>query len=259
MRRLRVYAELQAVTRERRPRVALVLGSGWSDLADGMKDVVELPFGRTPGLDPVSVPGHRGALLLGTWADVPVLVFAGRLHYYEGHPWRRVVQPIHLVHELGASIVLVTNAAGGIRDDLKPGDLMAIRGHLEWTRPNGWRAFDVTQEQPYSVRLQAMLREIDPSLPTGVYAQLTGPCYETPAEIRAILACGADAIGMSTAREVQTGFDLGMDCAGISCITNKAAGLGAEPIHHEDVLETGRRGKDRMFRLLDSFVKAVIR
>lgn len=255
MTRLLDYPELQAAARGRKPRVALVLGSGLSDLADCIKDAVELPFGRAPGLDAVSVPGHRGALLLGVWADVPVLVFAGRLHYYEGHPWRRVVQPIHLAHELGATILLVTNAAGGIRDDLQPGCLMVIRDHLEWTRPDGWRELDTTRKNPYSDRLQARLREIHPSLATGVYAQLTGPCYETPAEIRALLACGADAVGMSTAREVQTGFDLGMECAGLSCITNRAAGLGSGPIHHEEVLDIGRQVKEKMLGLVESFIE----
>src|SRR5690348_5588183 len=126
--RITQYRELQPIVRERRPRIALILGSGLGDLADRLDDVVELPFGSIAGMDTPSVGGHRGVLLLGNWSSVPVLVFAGRLHYYEGHPWRTVVQPIHIAHELGATILIATNAAGGIRDDLQPGDLMAIHG-----------------------------------------------------------------------------------------------------------------------------------
>jgi purine-nucleoside phosphorylase len=243
--RITTYADLQAIARERLPRVALVLGSGLSDLADRLGDVVELPFGSIAGMDAATVPGHRGVLLLGIWAGVPVLVFAGRLHYYEGHAWRRVVQPIHIAHELGASILVTTNAAGGIRDDLRPGDLMAIRAHLDCTREYWWR-------DP-----ACGLALAENPLPTGVYAQLTGPSYETPAEIRALRTCGADAVGMSTAREIQTGVTLGMECVGISCITNKAAGLGSGPIHHEEVMEVGRKVKEKLLILLEGLLRSV--
>src|SRR5262249_38547691 len=140
-RRVTEYGELQAHVRDRPPRVALILGSGLSDLADRLDDAIELPFGNVPGMETSGVAGHRGVLLLGTWAAGPVLVFAGRLHYYEGHSWRRVVQPVHIAAEPGASILLATNAAGGIRDDLQPGDLMALSGHLDCTRENWWREF----------------------------------------------------------------------------------------------------------------------
>ena len=243
------YAELQAIVRDRPPRIALILGSGLSDLADHLDDAVELPFGSIAGMDVAGVLGHRGVLLLGTWSGVPVLVFAGRLHYYEGHPWRTVVQPVHIAHELGASILIATNAAGGVRDDLQPGDLMAIRGHLDCTRANWWHNLDKPRASPYSPRLLNLL-----TLPTGVYAQLTGPCYETPPEIRALRACGVDAVGMSTAREIETAHSLGIECAAISCITNKAAGLADGAIEHEDVLQTGRRVKGQMLSLLKVFV-----
>ena len=137
--RITTFAEMVSLAYARQPRVAVVLGSGLSDAADGLREVVELPFGSLPGMETPSVAGHRGVLLLGTWASVPVLVFAGRLHGYEGHAWRTAVQPIQIAHELGASILLVTNAAGGIRADLQPGDLMAIHAHLDCTRPHWWR------------------------------------------------------------------------------------------------------------------------
>ncbi|MBI3822243.1 MAG: purine-nucleoside phosphorylase [Planctomycetes bacterium] len=253
------YLELQALVRSRKPRIALVLGSGLGDVADRLDDAVELPFGSIAGMQTPSVAGHRGILLLGSWADVPVLVFAGRLHFYEGHPWRSVVQPIYIAHELGASILITTNAAGGIRDDLQPGALMAIRAHVDCTRDRWWRdpsaacgvagAPATPQATVYSARLLEML-----PLPTGVYAQMTGPSYETPAEIRALRSCGIDAVGMSTAREIQTAHDLGMECAAIACITNKAAGLGEATISHEEVLATGHTAREKMVCFLDAFV-----
>ncbi len=256
-RRLADYPELQSLARDRTPRIALILGSGLSDLADQLEDAVELSFGNVPGLDASSVPGHRGVLLLGRWVGVPIVVFAGRLHNYEGQPWRRVVQPIHIAHDLGASILIATNAAGGIRDDLRPGDLLAIRAHVDCTRENWWRdhaaACGVANAKPqamYTPRLLDLL-----PLPTGVYAQLPGPCYETPAEIRALRACGVDAVGMSTAREIETACKLGMECAAISCITNKAAGLGDGVISHSEVLEVGRRVQGNMIGVLEAFIK----
>jgi purine-nucleoside phosphorylase len=265
MLRIREYGELQGIARDRLPQIALVLGSGLGDLVELVGDAVELPFASIAGMYTPSVPGHRGALILGTWGRVSVLVFAGRLHHYEGHPWRTVLQPIRIARELGASILVTTNAAGGIRNDLCPGDLMAIRAHLDWTRPNWWRERTEAQaapiadassgksmlhwKSPYSKRLLDLL-----PVPAGIYAQTTGACYETPAEVRALRACGADAVGMSTAREIQTGHDLGMECAAISCITNKAAGLEPGPIQHDDVLATGRSVKTKLVSLLKTFL-----
>jgi purine-nucleoside phosphorylase len=193
---------------------------------------------------------------------VRVLVFAGRLHYYEGHPWRRVVQPVQIAHELGASILIATNAAGGIRDDLRPGDLMALCGHIDGTRENWWQRSAAcgvagsghgvaTPQAAYSSRLLDLL-----ALPRGIYAQLTGPSYETPAEIRALRTMGADAVGMSTGREIEAAHTLGMECAAISCITNKAAGLGSGAIHHGEVLETGRRVKEKLIGVLELLIRS---
>src|SRR5581483_253535 len=171
-----------------------------------LRRAAELPFRDVPGLHAgASVAGHRGSVLLGEWAGQPVLVFAGRLHRYEGHPWATVVRPVPIARALGAEILVATNAAGGIRDDLAPGSLMALRGHLDCTEPGWWRHAE--QPSPYTPRLRELLEAAAGrqgfALPTGVYAQLTGPCYETPAEIRALRTCGADAVGMSTAREIE--------------------------------------------------------
>jgi purine-nucleoside phosphorylase len=230
-----------------------------SHLADRLRDPVEIPFAEVPGLEATGVPGHRGTLLLGEWGGRVVLVFAGRLHYYEGHAWDRAVQPVRVAHDLGARTLLVTNAAGGIRTDLVPGTLMALAGHLDTTRPGWWPDFAIAR--PYSPRLIAGLQQaaatLGFTLPTGVYAQLTGPSYETPAEIRALRACGADAVGMSTAREIQAARDLGLECAAVSLITNQAAGLSEGPIHHGEVLATAATQHERLTGLIEAFLATV--
>jgi purine-nucleoside phosphorylase len=177
-----------------------------------------------------------------------------------------VVRPILLAAELGAKFALLTNAAGGIRDDLAPGALMAIRDHLEWTRPTWWRhpgpgGLGAPRPSPYSVALLEVLaqaaQEVGLALPRGTYAALTGPCYETPAEIRALRAWGADAVGMSTAREVQAGANAGLACAAISCITNRAAGLSAAPLNHEEVLANAATVADRLGELLERALRLI--
>jgi len=251
------YDRLQEVARQAQPRLAFILGSGLGDLAARLLHVHELPFLRVPGLETATtVPGHRGSILLGEWARRPVLVCAGRLHFYEGHAWRKVVQPIHVVRDLGAEILVTTNAAGGIRADLVPGTLLVLRDHVDCTQPAWWRR--PAAPSPYAPTLQAALHEAAHQrgipLPAGVYAQLTGPCYETPAEIRALRACGVDAVGMSTAREIQAGLELGMSCAAISCITNRAAGLSDGPICHEEVLAATAGMQQRLADLLETFL-----
>jgi purine-nucleoside phosphorylase len=203
-------------------------------------------------------------LTLGDWGRRRVLVFEGRLHYYEGHSWEAVVQPIRLAHALGARILLATNAAGGIHPELFPGDLMLIRDHILWNEPRPWLhpgpgALGQPRPSPYSPRLLQCWnecgRQLGLSLLEGVYASLTGPCYETPAEIRALRAWGADAVGMSTAREVETAVGLGMECAALSCITNKAAGMAAGPLDHTEVLCNAAAQTGRLAQLLEHMLQ----
>jgi purine-nucleoside phosphorylase len=252
------FADLETACRRRPPRVAVVLGSGLGVLARALTDALSMPFTAVPGLPAASVQGHRGSVTLGTWAGVRVLVFEGRLHRYEGHAWQAVERPLLLATELGARAALLTNAAGGIRQDLVPGSLMVLHDHLDWTRPWPWRQ----PERPsaYSPRLREMLHRAAEAvgLPwcEGVYAAVTGPCYETPAEIRALRACGADAVGMSTAREVQAAAAAGLECAALSCITNRAAGLSATPLNHEEVLAVAAAQRDRLGRWIEAFLRA---
>jgi purine-nucleoside phosphorylase len=243
---------------------ALVLGSGMGPVARRLHNPCGVPFAEVPGLPTAGVAGHKGCLTLGEWAGRRVLLFEGRVHFYEGHSWHDVTAPVRVAASLGARALLLTNAAGGIHDTLGPGSLMAIRDHVEWTRPHCWRlpgpgALGAPRPSPYSARLLSLLdgaaRAAGVGLPQGVYAMVTGPCYETPAEIRALRAWGADAVGMSTAREVQAGCDAGLECAAVSCVTNRAAGLSGGPLSHEEVLTTASAQSDRLADLLEEFLR----
>jgi len=252
------FSRLAARARECRPEVALVLGSGMGAVARRLQSLHALPFAHCPGLAPPSVAGHNGSVTLGDWAGRRVLVFEGRLHFYEGHPWELVTAPVRTAATLGARVLLTTNAAGGIHQALGAGSLMAVRDHIEWTRDGCWRQ-RAAGPGPYSERLGNLLaraaQETNLALHRGIYAAVTGPCYETPAEIRALRDWGADAVGMSTACEIQAGFEAGMECAALSCITNRAAGLSEGPIHHQEVLSTAAAAADKMAALLEAFLR----
>ena len=224
----------RAACSARPPRVLLVFGSGLGEVAERIATEARLPFAAVPGLPPSGVAGHRGEMLLGTLAGQRVLASVGRVHYYEGHPWSSVVRPVTFAVELGASLAILTNAAGGIRDDLTPGTLMPIGDHLEWNRPAPWRS--PIEPSPYDGELLAGLTD----LPAGVYASVCGPSYETPAEIRALRSAGADAVGMSTSREALAARAAGMRVAALSFVTNRAAGLGANTLSHAEVLHAAR-------------------
>lgn len=258
------YDALVAACTAAPPTAAVVLGSGLGPVARNLSRHLTVSFGDLPGLPTPTVHGHGGRLTLGEWAGRRVLLFEGRVHRYEGHDWDVVVRPVRLAAKLGVKVLLLTNAAGGIHDALVPGRLMAIRDHLEWTRPFWWRhpgpgGLGSSRPSPYSPRLLALLANIADqhriSLLQGVYAQLTGPCYETPAEIRALRTCGADAVGMSTAREAQTAHDLGLECAAISCITNRAAGLSAALLDHREVLTTAAAQADQLGSMVESLLQ----
>jgi purine-nucleoside phosphorylase len=261
--RTTAFADLQAAARSSPPTVAVILGSGMGPIAQHGRWQQTVSFAEVPGLAVSSVQGHRGGLSLGDWAGRRVLLFEGRLHRYEGHSWDTVVAPVQIAKQLGVRVLLLTNAAGGIHEALAPGSLLAIRDHLEWTRHHSWRlpgpgGLGPDRPSPYSKRLLAVLvqvaRDRNIRLHSGTYGAVTGPCYETPAEIRALRTWGADAVGMSTAREAQAGHDLGMECAAVSCITNRAAGLSSGPLSHEEVLQTAAAQADELSNLLEGFL-----
>jgi purine-nucleoside phosphorylase len=235
----------------------LVLGSGMGAVAGGMTCTLTVPFAEVPGLPAASVRGHRGCLSLGEWEGVRVLVFEGRLHRYEGHGWEDVARPVRLAAALGARVALLTNAAGGIAEGLGPGSLMALRDHIDWTGPWAWCR--PGRPSPYTGRLREVLAGAAAAegieIREGVYAAVTGPCYETPAEVRALRVCGADAVGMSTAREAEAGAAAGLECAAVSCITNRAAGLSAAALDHQEVLAVAAAQRERLAALVAGFLR----
>jgi purine-nucleoside phosphorylase len=257
------FAALAAAADSAPPEVAVVLGSGMGPVAGRVWRICSVSFAEVPGLAASSVPGHSGRLSMGDWGGRRVLLFEGRLHRYEGHPWESVIRPAQVAHRLGARVLVLTNAAGGIHEALAPGSLMSLRDHIEWTRPYCWRlpgpgVLGPPRPSPYTARLRALLAQVARakgiSLHEGIYGAVTGPSYETPAEIRALRTWGADAVGMSTAREAQAAAELGIECAAVSCITNRAAGLSAGPINHEEVLATVAAQAERLAQLLQGFI-----
>jgi purine-nucleoside phosphorylase len=246
---------------------ALVLGSGMSSVIDRITPRATIPFADVPGLVPPTVAGHKGQIIFGDLAGRPVLAFTGRLHFYEGHAWERVVRPVEIAAELRAGIVILTNASGGINEALAPGSLMALTDHIEWNCTFPWRApgpggLGGERPSPYSVRLNDELARAGAAsqvpLHRGIYLSVTGPCYESPAEIRGARQIGADAVGMSTTREALRAAELRMEVAAISCIANRAAGLSGQPLSHKEVLEVVAKASANLADLLEAFVAAIL-
>jgi purine-nucleoside phosphorylase len=261
---------LEAAVRSRTdlvPELGVVLGSGLGSLADDLVDSLSIPFADLPGWPAASAPGHAGALLLGRLEGVPVACLKGRLHMYEGHSERLVVEPVLLMGRLGARAVLLTNAAGGVNEAYPAGTLMLITDHLNLTGrsplmgPNddslGVRFPDLVNA--WSPRLRDLMRtaasESGVAVEEGVYAGLTGPTYETPAEVRMLRTLGADAVGMSTVLEAIAARWTGMELVGVSLVTNPGAGVTGEPLTHEEVLEAAAEAGPRFTSLVRRFVR----
>ncbi|HJS47287.1 MAG TPA: purine-nucleoside phosphorylase, partial [Gemmatimonadales bacterium] len=246
----------------RRPAVGIVLGSGLGALADRVAGAVRIPYADIPGFPPPTVEGHRGELVAGTLAGMPVVVQSGRFHLYEGHDAATVALPVRVFAELGVRTLVVTSASGGVRRSFAAGTLMLIADHLNLTGRNplvggmlaGEPRFpDMTE--PYDAGLRAIAREgaaaLELRLEEGVYAGLLGPSYETAAEVRWLERIGADAVGMSIVTEVIAARARGLRCLGFTLVTNPAAGLGASPISHEEVIETASRAGGDLARLVE--------
>ena len=248
------------------PRLGIVLGSGLGGLADELDDPVAIPFAEFPGWPEATAPGHVGRLLLGTLAGVPVVMLQGRLHIYEGNDPGLVVQPTLLFQRLGADIVVLTNAAGGINPEYGPGTLMVIGDHLNLTGktpltgPNadalGARFPDLTDawDPELRRRLHAAGEAEGIPLEEGIYAGLLGPQYETPAEVRMLRILGADSVGMSTVLECIAACWAGLRVCGISLVTNLGAGYSGQPLTHEEVLAAGAEAGPGLARVIRRFV-----
>ena len=246
--------------------VSVILGSGLGGFGDSLADSRAVPFSELPGFPRPTVPGHRGRLVYGMLAHVPVLVLQGRIHGYEGHDAAIVALPARVLGGLGSRALVVTNAAGACNPSFAPGDLMRITDHLNLTARNpltgpdedrlGPRFPDLTHA--YDARLATALEEaarsVGQSLRAGIYVQMIGPSYETPAEVRMARTLGGDAIGMSTVPEVIAAAHMGLPAAGISCITNLAAGISQHPLSHQEVVEVARAVEGKFSDLLRAFL-----
>ncbi|HEX4310431.1 MAG TPA: purine-nucleoside phosphorylase [Acidobacteriaceae bacterium] len=259
-------AEFVLTRTQLRPKIAIVLGSGLGAFAEQLESAVAIPFAEIPHFPQSTVPGHSGKLVIGNVAGVPVAVMQGRVHAYEGYSSEEVTFPVRVLGRMGVTTLLPTNAAGGINEGLKRGQLVLIADHINLSGRNpvagpnddrlGPRFFDMSEA--YSGRLRELAHEaaraMEFRLDEGVYLSVLGPSFETPAEIRAFRALGADLVGMSTVQETIVARHMGMEVLGISCVTNLAAGISAEPLSHEEVMETGRAVEKQLAGLLTRLV-----
>ena len=236
-----------------KPRVGLILGSGLGDYAEKIKIEETLNYSDIEGFPVSTVMGHKGRFVFGYIGETPVVAMQGRVHYYEGYPMSDVVLPTRLMGLMGIKMLVLTNAAGGVNTGYKPGEFMMITDHILYGVPNpligpnldelGPRFPDMSET--YSIRLRDLIRKsaekCNIKIQEGVYAQLTGPSYETPAEVRMVRTLGGDAVGMSTACEAVAAHHMGIEVCGISCITNMAAGILKQKLNHQEVQETADR------------------
>ena len=232
-----------------KPKVALILGSGLGDYAEDIKVVATLDYHDIEGFPVSTVPGHKGRFIFGFVGDVPVVCMQGRVHYYEGYAMSDVVLPTRLMKMMGAEVLFLTNAAGGIQQGMQPGSLMMITGQIASFVPSPLIGANIDElgvrfpdmSQIYDLDLQKVVKkaaiDLDVPLREGIYMQLTGPQYETPQEVAMCRTLGADAVGMSTACEAIAAKHMGMKVLGISCVTNLAAGISPNPLCHEEVQE----------------------
>ena len=250
-----------------RPRMGIVLGSGLGAVADVVTEPVAVPYAQIPHFPQSTVEGHSGRIVAGLLGGVPVVVMQGRVHYYEGYSPQQVTFPMRVLGALGLQAVILTNAAGGIQEGYRVGQLVALGDHINFmgwnpligpnesrfaARPGaGLRFFDMTEDysKPLRTLAQEAAKEEKFELAEGVYLAVSGPSYETPAEIRAFRALGATLVGMSTVPETIVARHMGIEVLGISCVTNLAAGLGAKQLNHAEVSEIGHQVEHRLARL----------
>jgi len=248
-----------------KPRIGMILGSGWSDVAAAFEKLGEISYADIPGLGATGVVGHAGRLLWGKSSGIETLIFQGRRHVYEGVGWEAVAIPVYIIKQMGARAAFLTNAAGGTRAEWEPGDLMIIDDHINMmgrtplmgAHDPFWGPRFPDQSCVYDKALRAALeragKEAGLPLRNGVYFAGTGPTFETPAEVRAWRALGADAVGMSTVPEAMLANAAGLRVAGLSCITNMASGILDQPLTHEEVTETTRNSMANMKNLILQF------
>jgi len=264
-RALEAAAVLRAVVTEV-PKIAVVLGSGLNELAGRIGEPTTIPYDQIPHFPRTSVAGHAGQVSLGSLAGVAVLVFQGRFHHYEGHDLETVTFPVRVLQQLGVSRLILTAATGGIRAELRPGNLVILTDHLNLIGDNPLRGLNDSRLGPrfpdmtevYSRRLRTIAKEegkrLSIELVPGVYACMPGPSYETPAEIKMLRTLGADVVGMSTVPEAIVAHHAGIEVLAFALVSNAAAGVVGTPITHEEVLEAGRRAAPTLARLIEKVI-----
>jgi purine-nucleoside phosphorylase len=251
------------------PQIGLILGSGLGALAEEIRPGVKISYGEIPNFPVSTVQGHQNTLVIGQLAGKTVLCMQGRFHFYEGYDMQSVVYPVRIMKLMGVRSLIVTNAAGGINSEFDPGDLMMIDDHINLM---GWNPLIGQNEDAFGPRFpdmseayskalrktaQEAAQACKVTLQHGIYAALTGPSYETPAEICFLKTIGADAVGMSTVPEVIAANHCGMDVLGISCITNMAAGISAEALNHKEVIQTTKLANEKFVMLLKNIIQSI--
>lgn len=249
--------------------IGVILGSGLGDLADKIQNKIIIKYEDIPNLPKSTVKGHKGQFVIGDFMGKRVIMMQGRFHYYEGYSMDRITLPVYIMKGLGVSSLIVTNAAGGVNTSFNPGDLMIIKDSINMSFDNplfgkndeklGPRFPDMLgaySKKLIDTALEAA-RKLNIKLQQGVYYVTTGPCYETPAEIKMIRFLGGDAVGMSTVPEVIAARYLGIQVLGISCITNMAAGILPKPLNHEEVIETSNKVKDKFTSLIENVIELI--
>ena len=267
---MQAAAEYLASQTELKPQVAVVLGSGLGAFADTLDSPATIPYHHIPGWPQSTAVGHAGKLVIGSVGGIPVAALSGRAHLYEGYTAAQAVFGIRVLRHLGVNSLVLTNAAGGIRPDWKPGQLVLISDHINLLGQNplsgpnddslGPRFPDMSEAYSKSFREIARRagNSLDLELPEGIYAAVPGPSYETPAEIRYLRAIGADLVGMSTVPETIAANHMGMKVLGISCVTNHAAGVIDQKLDHREVLDVGERMKGTLIELLRRVIPALV-
>jgi purine-nucleoside phosphorylase len=267
--RAELAAKLVLSKTKLRPKIALVLGSGLGAFADELAEATRIPYARVPGFPRSTAVGHAGRLVVGQAGGIAVAAMQGRVHFYEGYSAREIVFPMRVLGRMGIRAAILTNAAGGISRDYHQGALVVIRDHINLQGRNpligpnderfGPRFPDMTEAYSKAYREVALAeaKRLGIEVHEGVYAALSGPSYETPAEIRCLRTIGADLVGMSTVPEVIVARHMGIRVLGISCVTNMAAGILDQPLDHAEVLETAERVKGQFIALLRAIIPCI--
>lgn len=254
---------------DRQPKIAITLGSGLGDFATKLKNTVEIPYEKIEGFPTPTVKGHAGKLIFGTYYGIEVVVIDGRVHFYEGYSQDEVVIPVRVMKKLGVKTIILSNAAGGVNFDYKPGDIMLISDHINYSGSNPLIGQNIDEFGPrfpdmsdvYNEQLRTSIKkkceEENIKLQEGVYMMFNGPSFETPAEIRMARTLGADAVGMSTVPEAIVARHSGMNVIGMSLITNMAAGMLKQKLNHKEVLDEGKKAEERFTKVITLTVKTI--